>query len=59
MTKNILWVDDDVNRFALLPDRDELESRGFKIIEAPRPEDLQKVLRDQVFQIDCIIIGRL
>lgn len=55
-TKNILWVDDDVNRFALQPDRDELESRGCKIIEAPRPEDLQKALHDQVFQIDCIII---
>lgn len=54
--KNILWVDDDVNRFALLPDRDELESRGCKIIEAPRPEDLFKVLRDQFYQIDCFII---
>lgn len=55
-TKNVLWVDDDVNRFALLPDRDELESRGCRIIEAPRPEDFLKVLNDQLFQIDCIII---
>lgn len=55
-TKNILWVDDDVNRFALQPDRDELESRGCRIIEAPRPEDLYKVLRDQIYQIDCIIV---
>ena len=55
-TKNILWVDDDVNRFALLPDRDELESRGCRIIEAPRPDDLLKVLHEQILQIDCIII---
>ena len=55
-TKNILWVDDDVSRFALLPDRDELESRGCKIIEAPNPNELIKVLRDQLYHIDCIIV---
>ncbi len=55
-TKNILWVDDDVSRFALLLDRDELESRGCKIIEAPNPNELIKVLRDQLYHIDCIIV---
>lgn len=54
--KNILWVDDDIDKFALMADRDELESRGCKIIKAPRPEDLLKVLREQILQIDCIII---
>ena len=54
--KNILWVDDDIDRFALMADRDELESRGCKIIMAPRSEDLLKVLREQILQIDCIII---
>lgn len=56
MTKNILWVDDDIDKFALMADRDELESRGCNIIKAPRPEDLLKVLREQILQIDCIII---
>ena len=54
--KNILWVDDDINKFALMAARDELESRGCKIIKAPRPENLLKVLREQILQIDCIII---
>lgn len=54
--KNILWVDDDIDRFALWADRDELVSRGCKIIMAPRSEDLLKVLREQILQIDCIII---
>lgn len=54
--KNILWVDDDIDRFALMADRDELESRGCNFIKAPRTEDLLKVLREQILQIDCIII---
>ena len=54
--KNILWVDDDIDRFALTADRDELESRGCKIIKASRPEDLLKVLHEQTLQIDCIIV---
>lgn len=56
MTKNILWVDDDIDKFALMADRDELESRGCKIMTAPRTEDLLKVLREQILQIDCIIV---
>lgn len=54
--KNILWVDDDIDRFALMADRDELESRGGSIIKAPRPEDLLKVLREQILKIDGIIV---
>ena len=54
--KNILWVDDDIDRCALTADRDELESRGCKIIKASRPEDLLKVLHEQTLQIDCIIV---
>lgn len=54
--KNILWVDDDVNKPALLPDRDELESRGFTIIPAERVDDFLKIIRDGIHKIDCIII---
>lgn len=54
--KNILWVDDDVNRLALLPDRDELESRGFTIIPVERVDDFLKIIKDAVHKIDCIII---
>lgn len=54
--KNILWVDDDVNRPALLPDRDELESRGFTIIPVERVDDFLKIIKEGVHKIDCIII---
>lgn len=54
--KNILWVDDDIDKYALMADRDELESRGCNIIKASRSEDLLKVLREQILQIDCIIV---
>lgn len=54
--KNILWVDDDIDGFALMADRDELESRGCRIIEASRPDNLLKVLREQILKIDCIIV---
>lgn len=54
--KNILWVDDDVNKPALLPDRDELESKGFTIIPVERVDDFLKIINEGVHKIDCIII---
>lgn len=57
--KNILWVDDDVNRPALLPDRDELESRGYTIIPVERVDDFLKIIKEGVHKIDCVIIDML
>ena len=54
--KNILWVDDDVNRPALLPDRDELELNGFTIIPVEKADDFLKIIKEGIHKIDCIII---
>ena len=54
--KNILWVDDDVNKPALKPDRDELESRNCFIIKAAEPDEFLKIIKEDAFKIDGIII---
>lgn len=55
-TKNILWVDDDVDKPALKPDRDKLESRNCHIVEATRPDVFFEIIKDDSLKIDCIII---
>lgn len=54
--KNILWVDDDVNRMALLPDRDALEEKGYNIIAIDRVDDFLHFIKEDSRQIDCIIL---
>lgn len=54
--KNILWVDDDINKSAMLPDRDEFESRGFNIIPIEKVDDFLKFINEQSQTIDCVII---
>ena len=53
--KNILWIDDDINRMALMPYIDELEEGGFKVIKASNPDEFEKILSENQ-DFDCIII---
>lgn len=54
--KNILWIDDDVNRMALLPDRDALEERGYNIIAIDRVDNFLKFIKEDNRQMDCVIL---
>lgn len=62
--KNILWVDDDIDKPALEPDRDELADRNCLIIPQKRPDDFLKIINDgneriDGFPVDCIIIDAM
>lgn len=57
--KNILWVDDDVNRMALLPDRDALEAKGFNIIAIEKVDDFLHFIKKDNSHIDCVIFDML
>jgi len=57
--KNILWVDDDVNKFALLSDRVELERSGFNIIAIDNVDDFLKFINNDTRSIDCVILDML
>ena len=64
--KNILWVDDDVNRPALEPDRDELKERNSNIIGVPGPDGFIKIINegnDQIrvdgFLVDCLLMDTM
>lgn len=62
--KNILWVDDDVNKPALEPDRDELGERNCQIIPESRPDNFLKIIKDDNkridgFLIDCLLIDTM
>ena len=57
--KNILWVDDDVNKIALLPDRDELESKGFNIIPIDRVDEFLNFIASDHGEIACVILDML
>lgn len=54
--KNILWVDDDVNRITLLSDRVELEKKGFNIIAIDNVDDFLKFIKTNTNTIDCVIL---
>ena len=54
--KNILWVDDDVNRMTLLPDRDALEAKEFNIIAINRVDIFLQFIKEADHQISCIIL---
>jgi len=57
--KNILWVDDHINNPALEPDMDELKERNCTIIGVPKAEDFLKIIRDNTYHVDCIIIDSM
>lgn len=57
--KNILWVDDDINKIALLPDRDELDSKGFNIIPIDRVDEFLHFIASDHGEIACVILDML
>lgn len=62
--KNILWVDDDINKPALEPDRDELQERNCNIVPKTRPDDFLKIINEgseriDGFLVDCLLIDTM
>jgi len=62
--KKILWIDDDINKPALEPDRDELERRNCTIIDMIDPDGFMKEIKNSNecingFPIDCFIIDAM
>jgi CheY-like chemotaxis protein len=53
--KKILWIDDDVNRYSLMPYIDELNEKGFTIVKAENPDEIYKILSRQKDFL-CIIV---
>jgi DNA-binding NarL/FixJ family response regulator len=51
----ILWIDDDIHRMALKPYIDEFKDKGFDILGAENPDEIDKILAEQD-HIQCIII---
>jgi len=43
-TKKILWIDDDINRFALMPYVDEFQDRGYDIDKVENPDEINNIL---------------
>jgi len=54
--KKILWIDDDINRYSLMPYIDELKERPFfKIIKVENPDEIkEKLSKEHDFR--CIIV---
>lgn len=50
---NILWIDDDINRQELMPERDALNELGCIITAIPHPDNFRM---ETVPFYDCIII---
>lgn len=62
--KKILWIDDDIKKPALEPDRDELEGRNCTIIDMIEPNIFLKRINnnnenDDDFHIDCFIVDAM
>jgi CheY-like chemotaxis protein len=53
--KKILWIDDDVNRYSLMPYIDEFKEKGFTIVKAENPDESDEILTKQKNFI-CIIV---
>jgi len=54
-TKKILWIDDDINRFALMPYVDEFQSRGYEIDKAENPDEINNILEHTLSQDGAIL----
>lgn len=62
--KNILWLDDDINKPALEPDCDELKERNCKITGVIGPNSFLKKINENNeridgFFIDCFLIDTM
>ncbi|MDR1340283.1 MAG: hypothetical protein LBK58_09565 [Prevotellaceae bacterium] len=53
--KKILWIDDNVNRYSLMPYIDELNEKGFTIVKAENPDESDDILSKQKDFL-CIIV---
>lgn len=53
--KKILWIDDDINRFPLMPYIDEFNEKGFVILKAEDPDESEKILSIE-HDFLCIIV---
>jgi len=53
--KKILWIDDDINRYSLLPYIDEFKARNLKIEGASNPDKSDEMLLKQ-HDFQCIIV---
>lgn len=58
--KKILWVDDDINKPALEPDRDELQERNCTIVPITRPDDFLEIINGgNDSNVDCLLIDTM
>jgi CheY-like chemotaxis protein len=53
--KKILWIDDDINRYSLMPYIDEFNENGFEIVKAANPDESDIILSTQ-HDFQCIIV---
>jgi CheY-like chemotaxis protein len=54
--KKILWIDDDINRFSLMPYIDEFNEQGFTIIRVENPDEIGEKLSSNNNDFLCIIV---
>ena len=57
--RNILWVDDDVNKMSLLSDRVELERKKINVIDIDNVDKFLEFIINDTRDIDCIIFDML
>ena len=55
-SKKILWIDDDINRFPLMPYIDEFKEQGFTIIGVENPDEIEEKLSSNNNDFLCIIV---
>jgi CheY-like chemotaxis protein len=53
--KKILWIDDDINRFPLMPYIDEFKEKGYTIVKAENPDESSKIINSNDDTFLCII----
>lgn len=53
--KKILWIDDDINRFSLMPYIDELKEKGITVVKAENPDESKEILSKE-YDFQCIIV---
>lgn len=54
--KKILWIDDDINRFSLMPYIDEFVEQGFLIIRVENPDEIDEQISLHLNDLQCIIV---
>ncbi len=54
--KKIIWIDDNINRFSLMPYIDEFVEQGFTIIKVENPDEIDKQLELHNTNLKCIIV---